>query len=194
MGTRQFFRSSAAFRWLILAGLAVLAAAPMQAQQEVREHITATVAVLSSAPGQPTTAPVHIYIYRYSKDQEVQNLARILADKGPDALQEALFDLEKGWIRIGNSLGYPIAVARSKPTEQGRRIILVADRPIDFLEAWRGTRSLDYPFSYLELRLDKDGKGDGDMIPAAKIRIAGNEIDVESYSFQPAKLLGVSVR
>ncbi len=194
MGTRHFGRSSATLRWLVMAGFAVLAVAPAAAQDRVREHFTATLAVPASAPGQPTTAPVHIYIYGYSTDQEVQNLAKILADKGPDALQEALFDLEKGWIRIGNSLGYPIAVARSKPTEQGRRIILVADRPIDFLEAWHGARSLDYPFAYLELRLGKDGKGEGDMIPAAKIRMSGSAIDVENYSFQPGKLLGVSVR
>ena len=191
MGTRQLRRSSATLCWLLLA---MLAAAPAEAQNAVREHITATVAVPASAPGQPTTAPVHIYIYSYSTDQEVQSLARTLADKGPEALREALFDLEKGWIRIGNSLGYPIAVARSAPTEQGRRIRLVADRPIDFLESWRGERSLDYPFAYFELRLGKDGKGEGDMIPAAKIRISGSSIDVENYSFQPARLLGVTVR
>ena len=194
MGTRQLRRSSATLRWLVLAGLAVLAAAPTEARDAVREHITATVAIPASAPGQPTTAPVSIYIYGYSTDQEVQRLSKTLADKGPDALREALFDLEKGWIRIGNSLGYPIAVARSKPTDKGRRIILVADRPIDFLESWRGERSLDYPFAYFDLRLGKNGKGDGDMIPAAKIRISGSSIDVENYSFQPAKLLGVSVR
>ena len=77
-----------------------------------------------------STVPFSIYIYDYSTDQEVERLAGVLSQKGSEALREELWDLEKGWIRIGNSLGYPVAVARSQPTEGGgRRIVLFADRP-----------------------------------------------------------------
>jgi hypothetical protein len=134
-----------------------------------------------------------IYVYDYSTEEEVQRLADTLANKGAKALREELWDLEKGWLRIGDSLGYPIAVARSQTTGDGRHIFLVADRPIQFFESWRGARSLDYPFSFIEIRVGKDGKGEGQFIPAAEVRLARSGVQVESYAFQPSTLLGVRV-
>ena len=158
------------------------------------ERITATIVDPGAAP-RSSTVPVSIYIYEYSSAEEVQRLADILTKEGSQALREALWDLEKGWIRIGNSLGYPIAVALSQPGEDGgRHITMFGDRPISFFEIWNSTRSADYPFSVLDIRVGKDGTGSGEMIPAAKVRLAGGKILTESYAFQPAKLLGVRVR
>ena len=71
---------------------------------------------------QSNTAPVLIHIDHYSSDAEVQRLAGILRQKGPDALRDALWDREVGFIRVGGGLGYPIAAARSRPAENGGRI------------------------------------------------------------------------
>lgn len=159
------------------------------------ERITGTVVDPGGTTGRSTTVPFSIYIYDYSTDQEVERLAGVLAQKGSEALREELWDLEKGWIRIGNSLGYPVAVARSHPTEDGgRRIVLFADRPIQFFEVWNSLRSQDYPFSYIEINLAKDGTGTGQMFGAAKVRMAAGVVSIESYGAIPAKLLGVRVR
>ncbi|HEY7216600.1 MAG TPA: hypothetical protein VIC28_18410 [Thermoanaerobaculia bacterium] len=146
--------------------------------------------------GRPTTLPVVIHIDRYSTDAEVQKLSGILARKGPEAFRSALWDLEKGYIRIGNGgLGYPIAVATSKPAANGeRRIRLMMDRPVSFREFASGARSLDYPFSYVEINLGRDGKGEGQMFAAARISLTAGTVDVENYSFQPLKLLAVRAR
>lgn len=155
------------------------------------ERFTAVVVESAADVGQSATAPVVIQINDWSTDQQVRNLAGILKEKGPDGLREALWDLEAGWIRVGGGLGYPIAVARSTPTDKGRRIVLMTDRPVQFFEVWNNARSLDYPFTYIEIDLGPDGKGQGRFIPAAKVRMSGNALDVESFNVQPARLLNV---
>jgi hypothetical protein len=138
------------------------------------------------------TAPVVIHIDHYSSDQEVANLKGILADKGPDALRDALWDLEAGYIRVKGGLGYPVAVARSKPEADGGRVIrLMIDRPISFREAANNLRSMDYPFSYIEIHFDASGQGEGKLIAAAKVSLAGNAVEIESLGSQPFKLLDV---
>lgn len=180
---------------IALAASLLLALAAHQAAGADPEHFTATVANPAGAPGRSTTAPVSIHIYNYSSDQEMVRLNELFVSKGTQALREELFDLEKGWLRIGDSLGYPIAVARSETARDGsRQIVLVADRPIQFFEAWNNTRSLDYPFSVLQLRIGRDGTGEGELVAAAQVRLINGDVRVESYGFQPARLLGVRAR
>lgn len=169
--------------------IAFLPATPVLAQAG-GERFTATVA----NPVGGGTSPVMIHIDRYSADEQVQKLAGILRDKGPDALRDALWDLEAGYIRVGGGLGYPIAVARSRPAENGRVVRLMMDRPISFRESVSNSRSTDYPFGYIEINLDNNGKGEGRFFAAAKVTMTAGTIDIESYSPQPLRLLGVQKR
>lgn len=172
---------------ILMTGAAI--AAPLLAQAG-GEQFTATVA----SPVGGGTSPVMIHIDHYSSDAEVQKLAGILDNKGPDALRDALWDLEAGYIRVGGGLGYPIAAARSRQTENGRVIRLMMDRPISFRESVNNTRSTDYPFGYIEINLDKTGKGEGRFFAAAKVTMTAGTVDIESYSPQPLRLLGVQKR
>ncbi|HEY0513675.1 MAG TPA: hypothetical protein VGH73_17330 [Thermoanaerobaculia bacterium] len=139
-----------------------------------------------------TTAPVVIHIDQYSSDAEVQRLAGILTQKGPDALRDALWNQEVGYIRIGGGLGYPLAAARSQDTGNGGRIIrLMLDRPISQREVINNTFSVDYPFGYIEIKLDASGKGEGQFYQAAKVRLVNGTLDVENFTPQPLRLLGV---
>jgi hypothetical protein len=141
------------------------------------------------------TAPVLIHIDHYSSEAEVQRLAGILSQKGPSALRDALWDREDGFIRVGGGLGYPIAAARSRPGENGGRIVrLMIDRPISQREVIENTRTVDYPFTFIEIKLDRNGKGEGQFYAAAKVRMSGNTLDVESFSPQPLRLLAVTSR
>jgi len=141
------------------------------------------------------TAPVMIRIDHYSEDAEVEHLAGILKAKGPDDLQDALWDREVGYIRVGGGLGYPIAVARSHEQPDGSRIIrLMMDRPISPREVINSAHTLDYPFGFIEIKLDANGKGQGTFYQAAKVKITGDRLDVENYSPQPLKLLAVQMR
>lgn len=177
--------------FILLAAVLLLAApAAVQGQPPRGEQFTATLASLTGGG----TSPVLIHIDHYSTDAQVQKLRGILSDKGPDALRDALWDLEAGYIRVGGGLGYPIAVARSRQTDKGRLIRLMMDRPISFQESVNNTRSTDYPFGYIEINLDKNGKGEGRFFAAAKVTMTAGTVDVESYSPQPLRLLNVRKR
>jgi hypothetical protein len=183
-GTKNSKPASSGWRACV-AALAIFIAAAGQARAE---RLTAT---LVNPGGHPSTLPVEIHIDGYSTDAEVQQLFGVLAKKGPDGLRDALWDLEKGYIRIGGSLGYPIAVVVSKPADGGRDIRIMMDRPLSIRELATNARSLDYPFGYIEIKLDKDGKGEGQMFAAARISETAGILDVENYSFLPLKLLSV---
>ncbi|HYG63348.1 MAG TPA: hypothetical protein VEL74_12260 [Thermoanaerobaculia bacterium] len=157
--------------------------------------ITATLADVGNTLQGTTTEPVVIHIEQFSSPQEVQQLANLLAEKGPSAVQDATWRLEKGWIRVGGSLGYPLAVITRRPTSEGQRITILLDRPVTYREQWQNLRSADYPFGYIELNLDRNGRGDGQFIPAGQIRLSSTgALEVVQYGFQPVRLLNVQVQ
>src|SRR5579872_3419419 len=88
-----------------------------------------------------STAPIVIHLDHYSSDADVERLSGILAGKGPDALREALWNQEVGYLRVGGGLGYPIAAARSHETPNGRVIRMMIDRPISQREVLNNTFS-----------------------------------------------------
>jgi hypothetical protein len=138
------------------------------------------------------TAPVLIHIDHYTSDAETQRLAGILQRKGTFALRDALWDQEAGYIRIGGGLGYPIAAARVHPAPDGGQVLrLMIDRPISQREVIRNTRTVDYPFAFVEIKLDSSGRGDGDFYQAARVSLRGDTLHVDNYSPQPLRLLGV---
>ena len=71
--------------------------------------------------------------------------------------------------------------------------MLVTDRPINFREAVNQPRSFDYPFTVIELRLNKDGEGEGKMSVATKVipDKEQNVITLENYDLQPVQLTNV---
>ena len=102
---------------------------------------------------------------------------------------------KRGTIQIGNGLGHDINAVWVSEDEEGRKITILFERWLNFGELRRGARSVDYPFTYIELFVDDKGKGDGTMIPAARIRYKkGKTIEVENFGIYPAKLTNVKRR
>ena len=189
----------ALFRTVLLTlALALVASAASfaQPQGDRGEQFTANLVDPAGHFGRRSgnTAPVVIHIDHYSSDAEVQTLTGILSQKGPEALRDALWNQEVGYIRVGGSLGYPIAAARMRDTPEGRVLRIMIDRPISQREVINNTRTVDYPFSYIEVKFDQSGKGEGQFFQAAKVRMLNGTLDVESYSPQPLRLLGVRAR
>src|SRR6266851_5566525 len=89
---------------MIVFSAALLVSGALRAQSH-GDQLVGTIANMEGGG----TAPVVIHIDHYSSDQEVANLKGILAAKGPDALRDALWNLEAGYIRIKGGLGYPVA-------------------------------------------------------------------------------------
>lgn len=174
-------------RRLFLAVALLASAAAVQGEAKA-EQFTANLVTLEGGGA----AQVLIHVDHYTSDQERDKLRKVLAAKGPDALRDALWDVESGYIRVDGGLGYPIAVARSQPAANGGRVVrIMIDRQLSFRELADKARSADYPFSYIELHLDRNGKGEGTMIPAARVNLSGGTVDIEAYGPVPWRLLTV---
>lgn len=159
-----------------------------------KEHFTAFAVDLNSRTTGTNTATVEITVDRWSTDAERQMLTEALTQKGQDALLSALQKTRAvGRIRTPDSLGYDLRYAHQDPGEDGgRRIILATDRPISYWEIANATRSVDYPFTVIELRMRDDGTGEGKMSVATKITVVGNDtIALENYDLQPVLLQSV---
>jgi len=178
----------------IATALCALAAAPLRAQQaagnsRLPERFTG---VLANTAGEGTVQ-VTVHIDSYTSPDEVRSLSTLLEEKGQDAVVAKLFKMKgHGWIRIGSSLGYEVPIISTVPTATGRDIVIVADRPIQFWEQWRGTRSLEYPFGMIVLKLDSSGNGTGKLIAAMRARFEKNgTVELESYGTEPFVIIGV---
>jgi hypothetical protein len=172
--------------------LAFSAALALSTAAFAETQFTANLVAPAGTARHAGTAPVVIHIDHYTSDAETQRLAGILQRKGPNALRDALWDQEAGFIRIGGGLGYPIAAASVHPAPDGGQTLrLMIDRPISQREVIRNYRTVDYPFAFIEIKLDRSGRGDGDFYQAARVSLRGDTLHVDNYSPQPLRLLGV---
>jgi hypothetical protein len=170
-------------------GLAAAVLSAAAAGQNQKEQFTGFAINMNSGP---TTATVDFTIERWSTDAERDQLLAIIKEnKNPtDQLLRALQKLPKvGYIRTAQSLGWDLHFARQGPLDEGgRRIVLATDRPIGFWEARNQPRSIDYPFTIIEARLDKNDKGSGKILAGTKIYIdKKNNLVLENYAQQPVR-------
>jgi hypothetical protein len=138
---------------------------------------------------------VEIVVNRWSTDTQRSALMSTLLNKGPEKLVDTLQNMPRmGYIRTPDSIGWDVHFARRMPLpEGGERIVLVTDRRIGFWEATNRPRSIDYPFTVIELRLNRDGEGEGKLSLATKI-IADKEnniVSLENYQTSPVMLTNV---
>jgi hypothetical protein len=102
-----------------------------------------------------------------------------------------------GYIPTAGSLGWEIHYARQVGSEGGtRRIIVATDRPMTLRELWNRPQSADYQYTLAEVRIGSNRRGQGTMVPAARIHYdtATETIEVENYASQPVWLTDVRVQ
>ena len=174
---RRVFRIGAA---ALAAGLLLF---PVTFGQEKTqpEHYSAVWAVVGGVGG-GTTVPIDVRINRYNTEADIQKLADQLKEFGTDALRRTLEKEDVGQLSGTGRVGVPIAIAR-KLTDGKKTIIrVVTARNLSFVEIRYSGRSVDYPYTILQLELDENGKGTGTAIGAAKIRFnkKANTYEIES--------------
>jgi len=192
MTTRIFCRFCPAAVVIMVALLTYPAAA--QTDKTQGERFTA-LALNFDAPAGAASATVDINIDRWSTDAERDRLINLLLEKGAGSLLEAVSKLPRlGAIRTPDSIGYDLRFARRTPGPDGsERIVILTDRPIGFWEAANRPRSIDYPFTVIELHINRDGKGEGKLSIGTKIQADKDTgtIVLENYSVQPVQLSAV---
>lgn len=180
-----------------MAVLSVLPASPSALQQPAPERFTA-LAVNMGSPWPSGAATVEIDVERWSTDSERQHLLISLRERGPQTLLDELQKLPRvGYIRTPNSVGYDLHFAQRLPDgDGGERVVIATDRYIGFWEAANQPRTIDYPFTVIDMRLGSNGEGQGKMSIAAKISVAadGKTIELEDFATQPVRLTAIRRR
>jgi hypothetical protein len=152
-------------------------------------------------------ARVDITIDSWSSAEEREHLITTMLEKGSSALLKELQKTPvKGRFRIPTArqpdphhlaLGLDIHYAWQVPRpEGGKRIVLVTDRYIGFQEARSQPRSVDYPFSLIQIHVDAEGKGEGKMAVATKISFDKDkkQMELENYASEPVRLNNLTVK
>jgi len=159
------------------------------------ESYNATAVNMGSGPGM--AGRVLVTIDRWSSAADRDRLLTVLRDKGPDKLLDALQDNAKvGYIRLPNTLAWDLRYAfEAALPEGGRRVVLATDRPIGMQEARNQPRTIDYPFTMIEIRFDKSGVGVGKMSVYSKITLSKDKrtIELENYDIEPVRLTEVRI-
>ena len=134
-------------------------------------------------------------INNYTADADVLRLTDMLKRDGQDAFWKAIENEKQGRIQIGSGLSRDLNAIWITQTEEGRKISAIAERWIGFGEMRRGGRSLDYPFTYIELYVEEDGDVEGTLFPAARVRYKGDKtIEIENFGIYPARLVNIKQR
>jgi hypothetical protein len=152
---------------------------------------------LGSSRTPTRTGTLDIVIERWSTPEELRTLRSAVIEKGEEGLLSALQDLKRvGYIRGSTSIGWDIHFAHQQPvSDGGRRVVIATDRPMSFWEAANRPRSADYQFTLAEIRIRADGKGEGKLVPAAKVDYdeETNTLEIENYALEPVRLTEVRV-
>jgi hypothetical protein len=167
-------------------------------QPQPRELQLDAVAVNLSGVGRSGTQRLEIVIEGWSRDATRDKLIEALKEEGSDKLLDVLQSIRPrvGYIRTTTNLGWDIQYAQEYPLpEGGRRIVFATDRPMSFREASARPRSSDYEFMLCEIRLNRDGTGEGKLAPMSKIAFDRKKqvIEIENYGLEPIRLTQVTV-
>jgi hypothetical protein len=199
--------TKAALTVLVVLTLSSVTRAPLHAQAgsapAVPLRLTAF-AVNMSNVGPGAAGTVEIRIARWSSPDERQRIIETMVENGQDALLKMLQDLpEKGRLRFPNlagpdpnnlRLGWDVRYAWQTPLpEGGTRIVVALDRYMSFREVRNQPRSVDYPFTLIEIHLDRDGQGEGKLAYATKITFdkQKNTVELENFASEPVRLTTV---
>lgn len=163
-------------------------------RHEPIEHFTAQSALMTS-PSRITFRPVDIEIYEWSMALTHQELATTLLQRG----NVAFFNLLCGYGAVGRIgvIGAPdvaIRYAWSDGRRRGnRRIYLATDEPISLAGPFAGRFGDAEPLTFVELRLNGDGTGEGKLSEIARLSVdqSRNVIELRDYERRPVHLVAV---
>jgi len=161
-----------------------------------KEVYTGTVAAIG---GQFAGAsrPFTLEITGYTPSDEAQREFEILRAQGQDDFIKAISHKKLGSFSLDGQVGRDLRFVQESQTEKDRKITILFERWLRMFEVKYGTRSQDYPFTYIELFVNDNGNGEGSVVGLAKLSFdkkTPNTLDVENFGTYAAKLMGVELR
>lgn len=179
---------------LIMCALCICSALSYgQEQEKKKAESYAGTAIGTGGPMGGRTMQFNFTISEYTTDEEVVNFANLLKERGQDALRDALDKQNKGRINPVGTVGNEIAVARKRQVGKDTFITIVTARIMSFAELYRNGRTSDYPFGFMLLKLDENGKGSGQIMAACSIRFSkkSGKFEIESFGNQYIKAINI---
>lgn len=169
---------------------------------QTTERYTGTIVSFGSGLNtRSVTRTFDLTITGQTSDDKATSFLEILQSSGQDLLLKEISKENLGRFSFSGNLARDINVVRESVVDGKRRIFIVFERWLQFAEIRGGYRSVDYPFSVIEMFVDeKTGKGEGTFIPAARIswrvdkRTQQNQVEIENFATFPAKIIGVTLR
>jgi hypothetical protein len=147
-----------------------------------------------------------IRITNWSTAEQRQQLIAAMVDKGQNELLSVMRKQSaKGRIRIpawqgpdpqNYRLGWDLRYAWHNPLpDGGERIVIGVDRQMTMWELQEQPRSVDYPFSFMEIHMPKSGKGEGRMTAMTQVQFdkKTNTIGFEQFSAGAVRLSEVTI-
>jgi hypothetical protein len=178
--------------WFSFATLFAFAASPATSSQRLPEQFSAFAVTTGGPLTSGGAGRVDITISRWSTEEETAQFLDALKAGGHDALIRAFRDVPSvGSIRATGELGIELRYAHQEDLGDGqRRIVLATERPMSFSETVNRPRSADYPFTFVELRVDEEGRGEGSLAIASALAASriGSRIQVYNFDTQPIQL------
>ena len=148
--------------------------------------------------------PFTLEISGVTSDENALKYLEVLKNKGQAGLLSAISKNKLGWVKLDSTAvrginltkwTYDLLVVRALRTEKGRLFKMLYERTPSMYELRQGGRIRDYIFTYMEMYVGEDGKGNGMAIGAAKIKWSKKEeLEIENFGTYPARLMGVLKR
>ena len=166
----------------------------VEAKGQSRQIINGTVfAIGRGQRGRSWTGQFRLIVNSYTTTGQVRELNDALQQGGQDGLLKALSGMSAGRVQIGLGVGVTANAIIADPWgEGGTKLTVFYERNVRFFELRYGSRSTDYRVGFAEIYLDARGRGEGTLIPAARVRLRdANNWEVEDFGVYPARLMGL---
>jgi len=161
------------------------------AQAQTAQRITGTAVGIGGTLG-GRSRQFTLIVNNHTPPNQIRELNDALGRGGQDEMLKVLSGMKAGRIQIGSGVGVDANAIIADPWEGGTKLTVFYERNISFYELRYGARSQDYPIGYAEIFLDRNGKGQGTLIAAARVRLKkGNTWEVEDFGTFPARLMGL---
>lgn len=166
--------------------------AKAQGNRSSDQRITGTVVGIGGRMGGRSQS-FTLIVNGYTAPNQARELNAALQQGGQDELLRVLSRMDAGRIQIGSGVGVTAnAIISDNWGNGGTKLTVFYERNVNFYEFRYGARSQDYRIGYAEVFLDREGKGQGTFIAAARVKLDGGNIwVVEDFGTFPARLMGL---